>query len=73
MRITFFIIIFLFISCTGNINKIDNEELKLSEKLASDLIQLSIKCVDKKCFAFWSIRILTRTFRIFEILTLSLS
>ena len=48
MRITFFIIIFLFISCTRNINKIDNEELKLDEKLASDLIQLSISCVDKK-------------------------
>ena len=48
MRITFFIIIFFFINCTSNINKIDNEELKLNEKLASDLIQLSIKCVDKK-------------------------
>ena len=48
MRFTFFIIIFLFISCTSNINKIDNEELKLDEKLASDLIQLSISCVDKK-------------------------
>jgi len=48
MRITFFIIIFLFISCTSNINKINNEELKLDEKLASDLIQLSISCVDKK-------------------------
>ena len=48
MRIIFFIIIFLFISCTSNINKIDNEELKLDEKLASDLIQLSINCVDKK-------------------------
>ena len=48
MRFTFFIIIFLFISCTSNINKIDNEELKLDEKLASDLIQLSINCVDKK-------------------------
>ena len=48
MRITFFIIIFLFISCTSNINKIDNEELRLNEKLASDLIQLSINCVDKK-------------------------
>ena len=33
MRITFFIIIFLFISCTNNINKIDNEELKLDEKI----------------------------------------
>ena len=49
MKFTFFIIIFLFISCTSNINKIDNEELKLDEKLASDLIQLSIyNCVDKK-------------------------
>ena len=48
MRFTFFIIIFLFISCTSNINKINNEELKLDEKLASDLIQLSISCVDKK-------------------------
>ena len=48
MRITFFIIIFLFINCTSNINKVDNEELKLNEKLASDLIQLSINCVDKK-------------------------
>jgi len=48
MRIIFFIIIFLFINCTSNINKIDNEELRLNEKLASDLIQLSINCVDKK-------------------------
>ena len=48
MRITFFIIIFLFISCTNNTKIIDNEELKLDEKLASDLIQLSINCVDKK-------------------------
>ena len=48
MRITFFIIIFLFISCTNNINKINNKELKLDEKLASNLIQLSISCVDKK-------------------------
>ena len=48
MRIIFFIIIFLFINCTSNINKVDNEELRLNEKLASDLIQLSINCVDKK-------------------------
>lgn len=48
MRIIFFIIIFLFINCTSNINKIDNEELRLNEKLASNLIQLSINCVDKK-------------------------
>ena len=36
MRITFFIIIFLFISCTNNINKIDNEELKLDEYKLSE-------------------------------------
>ena len=37
MRITFFIIIFLFISCTSNINKIDKELDKLAKTVKNNL------------------------------------